>query len=110
MLNKKRVFVSLGASISILIGLFVTVLFSRALKGPEWISTVIVSIFTWPVWLFVYVFPIPYPGRVGSVVLFLSMGVVADLTIFFVLIYAVLSLFKRKSPHSSPPPPPFPFQ
>jgi hypothetical protein len=66
MLDAKRVFVSLGTGLFMSISLIAIMLTSKILNGPEWISMVILWIFFWPIWLFVYV--IPAPGRVGAAV------------------------------------------
>ena len=104
MLDAKRVFVSLGTGLFMSISLIAIMLTSKILNGPEWISMVILWIFFWPIWLFVYV--IPAPGRVGAAVLALSIGLITDIAIFSALTYAELSLLKRKSRRGSPPPPP----
>jgi hypothetical protein len=102
MLNKKLVFVSIGGGILLfVIGSFLLLLTWKILKSPEWMSTVIAWILVWPVLLLVRVFPLPYPGTVG-VVFALSIGITADVAILSGIIYAALSLLRRKS--LGPPP------
>jgi hypothetical protein len=111
MLDKKRTFASLGAAVFILSCLFLVVLTSRSLKGPGWISTLIIWIFFWPVLLFLHFFHVPYLGRAGVVALAISVGLITDTAVLFGLAYAALSLIKWKSHQADPPPPaPPPFQ
>ena len=111
MLIKKRAFVSIGASIVIfLIGSFLLLLTYKLLNSPPWMSTVLVWILAWPLLLAARLFSIPSPGRVGVVMLGLSMGVAADIAILSGIIYLGLSPFWKKSPSPPPPPPPFPFK
>ena len=81
------------------------VLTSRSLKDPQWISTLIVWIFCWPVLLFAHFLDIPYFGRVGLVALTISVGLITDTAVLFGLTYAALSVIKRKSYEATPPPP-----
>jgi len=99
----------MGAGILIfVIGLFVLLLTWKILKSPAWMSTVMVWILGWPILLLTHVFPIPYPGGV-AVVFALSIGLTTDVVILSGIIYATLSLLRRKSPSPPPPPPPLPF-
>lgn len=110
MLNKKRVFVSIGGGILIFVtGSFLLLLTWKILKSPEWMSTVIAWILVWPILLLLRVFPLPYPGKV-AVVFALAIGTTADVAILSVIIYAVLSQLRRRSPSPPPPPPPVPFE
>ena len=106
MLNKKRAFVSLGAGIFIFVGGFlVLLLILRLLKSPQWMYTVLLWILIWPTRLIGCFFTIPYLR--GSAVAFpLTIGLIADIAILSSLVYAALTLFRRKSPSLFPPPPP----
>jgi membrane-anchored protein YejM (alkaline phosphatase superfamily) len=102
MLNKKRTLASFGAAVFILSCLFLIVLTSRSLKGPEWISTLIIWIYFWPVMLFGHFFQIPYLGRARVVALAISVGLITDTAVLFGLAYAALSLIKWKSHQAIP--------
>lgn len=106
MLNQKRVFVSLGASVLIfVIGSFFLLFTYRLLNSPAWMLTVMTWILIWPN-LLLSKAGFPYPGRLVS----LSIGPIADFAILSVLIYVALSLLMPKSPSTTRPPPPPQFE
>lgn len=91
MLDKKRVFLSLGAGVFIFVsGLFLMLFAWRLLNSPQWMLTGMIWILVWPIRLSECVIGIPYTGRVG---LAISIGITSDVAILSGLIYAVLSLF-----------------
>lgn len=110
MLNKKRrALVSLGAGILIFVGSsFSLLLILRLLNSPQWMYTVIIWILFWPTRLIGCFITIPYQ-RGGALAFVLAIGVLTDVAILSVLVYAALSLIRRKSA-SLPPPVPPPFQ
>jgi len=106
MLNKKRAFVSLGAGIFIFVGGFLgSLLILRLLNSPQWMYTGLVWILIWPTRLIGCFFTIPYL-RGDAVAFPLTVGLIADIAILSGLVYAALTLSRRKSPSLSPPPPP----
>jgi hypothetical protein len=110
MLNKKRAFVSLGASVLIFIAGSFSLLFTyRLLKSPQWLSTLMVWILVWPTRLIKRIVTIQY-SRVVAVAVALSVGILCDIAILSVLFYAVLSRFKSRPLPSSPPSPPLSFK
>ena len=106
MLNKKRAFLSLGTGIFVFVGGFLGLLFIlRLLNSPHWMYTVLLWILLWPTRLMGCFFTIPYPGG-GAVAFPLTIGLFANIAILSGLVYAALTLFRRKSLSLSPPPPP----
>jgi|SRR6185295_9538749 len=106
MLNTKRAFVSLGAGIFIFVGGFLgSLLILRLLNSPQWMYTGLVWILIWPTRLIGCFFTIPYL-RGDAVAFPLTVGLIADIAILSGLVYAALTLSRRKSPSLSPPPPP----
>ena len=109
MLNKKRVFVSLGAGVLVfVIASFGILLTWKILKSPEWMSTAMVWIIAWPLLLLVKVACVPYPGR-GGILFAVLISITIDVAVLSGLIYAALSLLSKKAPGAAPSPPPVPF-
>ena len=77
----------------------------KVLRSPQWMTTIIAWIISWPLLLLVKVFGISYPGK-GGLVLAVVIGIATDIAVLSGLIYQGLSLLKPTSHSTSSPPPP----
>jgi|GEM_PF-5088093 len=109
MLNKYRALGSLGVGILIfVIGMMVILFIWKLLNSPQWMTTGIIWLLCWPMWIAMWFFRIDLTSN-SSVAIALSSGVIADIAILSLLIYLALAKFSRLSPRPSSPPPPTPF-